>query len=362
VLQQLASTNQNNDQPVVAAGVFRPIDTARIARELKIEAVARDRGGHNLPETGDNNLDALERKIIQTIDGERAWQGRELLNSLRAYAAQLVSYSVPEEFPKLQIHAKHALASLSVAAGRAPNDLLPLQKRYVAARDALEEFRSRNRLSRSARDPARGWSTLGLLFIFGAMESMLTGFFFTNGREFGLVDAIRMAVEISLMNVAFSFLLGLGPCRWRNHRRSFVSTSGLFVTLAGIAFIVALHLFAAHLRVATPLGGEGRAFASILGSIQRVFWARPDMASFCLLGMSLVIAFGAIWKGYVFDDPYPRYGTTHRRAKSAREQYQRAHCDLFDELSEIEEDSVRSAQCGHCELTRISTDGYRCAC
>jgi hypothetical protein len=177
VLQQLASTNQNNDQPVVAAGVFRPIDTARIARELRIEAVARDRGRHNLPETGDNNLDGLEQKIIQTIDGERAWQGRELLNSLRAYAAQVVSYSVPEEFPKLQIHAKHALASLSVAAGRAPNDLLPLQKRYVAARDALEEFRSRNHLSRSARDPARGWSTLGLLFIFVAMESMLTGFF-----------------------------------------------------------------------------------------------------------------------------------------------------------------------------------------
>jgi hypothetical protein len=65
VLQKLVSVVRNNDQPAVAPGFLRPIDTARIARDFKIEAIAGDRGEHNLPETRDANLDAIEQKIIQ---------------------------------------------------------------------------------------------------------------------------------------------------------------------------------------------------------------------------------------------------------------------------------------------------------
>jgi hypothetical protein len=103
VLQQLASIIQNDGQSAIAAGFFRPIDTARIARDFKIEVIARDRGRHNLPETRDSNLDVLEQKIIQKIEGEWTCQGDELLNSLRAYGARLVSYSIPGEFSRLQI-------------------------------------------------------------------------------------------------------------------------------------------------------------------------------------------------------------------------------------------------------------------
>jgi hypothetical protein len=115
VLQKRLASN--NDQSTVAVGFFPPINTASIARDLKIEAVARDRGRHDLPGTHDTNLDALEQKIIQKIEGEWARQGDELLNGLRACAARLVSYSIPGEFFRLQIQAEHVLAWLRVATG-----------------------------------------------------------------------------------------------------------------------------------------------------------------------------------------------------------------------------------------------------
>jgi hypothetical protein len=349
VLQKFAPIIQNNDQPAAVAGFFRPIDMARIARDFKIEAIARDRGRHNLPETRDNSLDAPEQKIIQKIEGEWTCQGDELLNSLRVHAAQLVSYSIPREVSRLQIQAEHVLAWLRVATGQALRHLTPLQERYLGARDELEKFGKRNRLPRPAREPSHRWTTLGLLFIFVAIESVLSGVFFARGSEFGL-GGVGTAVGISLTNVALSFLLGLGPLRWRNHRRSFISRSSLPIAIAGIASIVALHVFGAHLRVVTALVGEGKAFATAWEAIQKAPWAVSDIASVCLLAIGLIFTLGAIWKGYSFDDPYPRYGAMYRRQKSAREKYTNAYFTLFNELNEAKEDAVDQLNDG---ITRL---------
>jgi hypothetical protein len=352
VLQKLAPSIQNNDQSAVTAGFFRPIDMARIARDFKIEAIARDRGRHNLPETRDSNLDALEQKIIQKTEGEWAWQGEQLLNSLQAYAARLVGYSIPGEFLRLQIQAEHVLAWLRVAAGQALRDLSPLHERYLGARDELKKFRNQNRLSRPAREPTHRWTTLGLLFIFIAIESVLNDFFFANGSEFGFAGGVGTAVGISLTNVALSFLIGLGPSRWRNHRHRFISTSGLLITFVGIASIVALHLFAAHLWVATALVGEDKVFVTALETVQKATWVLPEIASLYFLVMGLIFAFGAIWKGYSFDDPYPRYGATYRRENSVREAYTKAYFALFSDLSETKEDTVVQLSDG---ITRLPT-------
>jgi hypothetical protein len=351
--QRLATIVQNKDQPAVAAALFPQIDTARIARDLKIETIARDRGRHDLPETRDNSLDAMEQKIIQEMEGERARQGDELLNSLRRYAARLVSYSIPGKFLRLQIQADHVLAWLRVATGQALRNLTPLQERYACANDELEQFKKRNHLSRPPREPSHLWSTLGLLFILVAIESVLGGFVFAESSEFGAVSAFGTAIGISLTSVALSFLLGLGPSRWRNHRRSFISRSGLLITIAGFSSIVVLHLCAAQLRVVTGPVAEGKTFAAVWEAIQRAPWAVPDIASACLVGMGSIFALGAIWKGHCFDDPYPRYGAACRRKTLAWEEYSNAYFDLFNELSNVKEDTVAQLNDGIARLPQF---------
>ena len=300
VLKTLALITHDNDQPAIAPGLFRPIDTVRIARDLKIEVVARDRGRHNLPVTQDSTFDAFEQKLIQKVEGERASQGGELLNNLRTYADKLVSYSIPGEVLRLHIQAQHVLSWLRVATGQALRRLTPLHERYLRARDELNDFRNRNQLSRPAQEFMHRWTTSALLVIFIAIESVFNGLFFAKGSV-GPVGDIGTAIEISLTNVALAFLLGLGPARWRNHRDVVISTSGLFATLSGIVSIGALHLFAAHLRVSTTLVAENKVFGAALEAIRKTPWALPDIASFYFIGMGLIFALGAIWIGYSFD-------------------------------------------------------------
>jgi hypothetical protein len=357
VLQKRLASN--NDQSTVAVGFFPPINTASIARDPKIEAVARDRGRHDLPGTHDTNLDALEQKIIQKIEGEWARQGDELLNGLRACAARLVSYSIPGEFFRLQIQAEHVLAWLRVATDQAPRDLTSLQEKYLSARDELKRFRNRNSLCRPVRQRARRWSAIGVLFIFAAIESVLVAFFFAKGTDVGLVDGVCTAVVVSLTNVALSFLLGLGPSRWCNHRDQVISTSGLLITLAGIGIMGTLHLFAADLRLASALAGKYGSFAVASENIQEASWALIDTTSFYIVVIGLIFALGAIWKGYSFDDPYPLYGATYRRERLALKEYADAHFALLGELGEVKEDTVVQLNGGVSRLPhfrQIATD------
>jgi hypothetical protein len=346
----LMTAVRNNEQPNVVPGFLRPIDTDRIARDFNLESAASERARKELPESGDTSFDSVEHRIVQKIESEWAWQGGELLNNLRAYADRLTGYSIPAEFLKLQLQAEDTLARLRVVAGRALAELAPLQESYVGARDELNDFRKKNRLSRPAREYSRRWTTLGLLFILVAVESVLNGFFFAKGSAFGLVGGIGTAIGISITNVAFSFLIGLWPARWKNHRNFFVQVIGLLFTIAGTVVILGLHLFAAHFRTATAIVGEDRAFNVAIEAMLKSPWAISDLSSVYLFAMGVLFAISAIWKGYTLDDPYPRYGAVHRQATAAREAYTDVHLDLFEDLESIKDDAVESLDAG---ITRL---------
>jgi hypothetical protein len=343
----------SNEQATAAVGIFTPIDTAGFARDFKIEGIARERGKRNLPETHDTKVDALEQKIIQKIEDEWMRQGGELLNSLQAFAGRLVSCSVPGEFLRLQIKAEHVLAWLRVATGKALRDLTSLQRDYLSARDELERFRKRNNLCRPVQMPANRWAAAGHLFIFAAIESVLSAVFFAESTKVGLAGGISAAVIVSLTNVALAFLFGLGPLRWRNHRDRFISTSGRLFTLAGIVIIVVLHLFGLHFCVAVPFVGDDGFFAFAAEVLHKASWASLDATSFYILGLGMVFALGAMWRGYSFDDPYPQYGATCRREKSALEAYASGRFALLGELGEVIEDTVVQIDDGSLRLPQF---------
>jgi hypothetical protein len=69
--------------------LLRPIDTGALERELNLKEVGSQRGMKELPDTTDDIFDAVEQTIVQRVVSEWTWQGEELINNLRAYAARL---------------------------------------------------------------------------------------------------------------------------------------------------------------------------------------------------------------------------------------------------------------------------------
>ena len=339
-LKKFANAILGNQSPSTVQGFLRPIDTARIAGDIDLDRLARDRGRNELPDSTAATPDSVEQQITQRIVAEWTWQGQELIHNLRAYADRLIGYSIQSELQKLQLTANNALARLRDANHRAEADLGPLREAYISARDELERFRSRHRLERSARNPARRWTTFGLLFILIGIESCLNGFFFAKGSAHGYLGGIGTAIGISLTNVIFAFGIGIGPSRWVNHRNLMLKLLGLAATMGGAAAVLGLHAFAAHFREATAAVGEERAMLTAIHTFVRSPTSLTDLNSFYLFGLGVIFAFSAYWKGYTFDDPYPGYGALFRRTSDARDAYSDEHVALFKDLEDLKEQAV----------------------
>jgi hypothetical protein len=327
-------------------GYLRPIDTDEIARKLRIDAEGAERGAREQPSPDSLSLDAIEQRIVQTLESEWTFHGSDLINNLRAYGSRLIAVSVQTELVNLELTAQNTLARLRDANHRAEAELGPLREAYVSCRDELRDFREKHKLKRAARNPARRWTTFGLLFLLIGVEAGFNGFFFAKGSELGLLGGVGTAIGISFVNVLFAFIVGLFPMRWFNHRNYLVKLFGLIVTVICLVGLVALHGFAAHYRDATAAVGEDRAFETAVHTLKTAPLTLADLNSFYLFGIGLLWAFLAIWKGATFDDPYPRYGAHYRRAAAAREAYSDEHAFLFEDLEAIKEDTVAQLEAG----------------
>src|SRR5262249_1078937 len=153
---------------------------------------------------------------------------------------------------------------------------------------------------------------------------------------------IGIAVGISIVNVIFSFMLGLWPARWINHRNWLVKILALLTTIAGIGGLILLHGFAAHYRDAVAALGEAQGMTAALNSLPHSPWLLADMNSYYLFGLGLLAAITAFYKGCTFDDPYPFYGAKSRAVEDAREAYSDEHAELFDGLAEIKDDTIQN--------------------
>jgi hypothetical protein len=339
-LQDALEAIRGSEKPATVPGFLRPIDTGAIVRQLNIEATAKKRGRSDMPPSDASTPDAIEQQIIQKIESEWTWQGCELINNLRAYKQRLASYGVQSEFTRLVVRAKDTLTQLREADHRAEAELGPLREDYLAAREELDNFKTKNRLVRPVHLHPRRWTTFGFLFVLVAFESMANGIFFAKGSEFGLLGGIGTAVVISIINIAWCFVLGLWPIRWIKHRNFAVKLIGFLLSLAGIVGVVGLHAFAGHYRDAMAAVGEDDALRVAIATLQANPWVLANLNSYYLFAMGLLFGLLSIYKGATFDDPYPGYGPVSRRHEAIREEYSDQHAELFDGLALIKDETI----------------------
>jgi len=334
-------------------GFLRPLDTDQIAKVLKVEELGDKQGKQNLPLSETESFDAVEQTIVQKLESEWSWQGGELLNHLRSYAVRLAGYSIDAEFTKLQLQANATITNLRAISHQAEAELGPLREHFLATREELKNFKTSHQLVRPSRAPSNRWTSFGLLFVLLAIESTLNGIFFAKGSDYGLIGGIGTAIGISLVNVALAFSLGLGPARWTKHNNYVLKAVGSLAFMMGLSLLTVLHAFAAHLREATAsFIDEDEAARAAWQALLHNPLHINDPNSAYLFALGMLFAALAIYKGYMFDDPFPGYGAVTRRFAKARDAYSNEHALLFEDLEEAREDVISSLSDG---IQRIPT-------
>lgn len=359
VFEKVKKWAKGDGVPPPVAGLMDPIDAERLADELRLSVRGQENGAQELPPTSGIVLDSVEEEVVGHTTAEWTLQSKHLITMLRAYRDRLAELNAGAELAQLRLAAASAQVKFRQHKHEGRGELARLRRAYVEARDELAAFRARHRLSRPARDPTNRWTTAGLLIVMIAVESVMNGLFFAKGSEHGLLGGVGIAFGISMVNVLACFFLGLGPARFINWRGWFVRGVSALVTVAGLGVVLALHLFAGHLRDATAASGETQAYGIAITQILSDPFRLADITSWYLFGLGTLFGLLSFWKGYRYDDPYPFYGEVYRRERRATDRYDDEHADFFGDLEKVRDDLIERFEDGIANIPEYAAKGQQ---
>lgn len=186
-------------------------------------------------------------------------------------------------------------------------------------------FRVQNRITEQAVYPeSRVWH-FAIIILLSFLETCMNAFFYENAQ--GLLGGFAVAAGVAVVNMAGALVLGIG-FRYKNLRASDKRALGWACLAVFIVLTIYCNaLFAAfrgeYQQLADPTDPRQirAAFTLATEAASRVFIFNmhfPDLMSFILFGLGLLLSSFAFYKGYTIDDKFPGYGAKDRAVKAAR--------------------------------------------
>jgi hypothetical protein len=287
---------------------FPPVDILRYRTQLDLDREGSQNGSRNLPAPDNLTFDAVEQRIVTSIESERSKAHEIYIINMRAYGERLRALRIHALLQRAAVAAEEARTDFSDASNSGKDRLFELERTLTERSRELEKFRAENRLDRPSNRPESRILHFGIVAVLLVVESVLNGLFFARGLAFGYVQGIGEAAIIAGLNVGSGLVLGAFFLRRLHHRRALWALLGCIGTFAYGCFAIALNLGVAHYRDA--LGGPDPENAATLAwrSLQAQPFHVADINSLLLLVMGMSFSVIAMVDGYKMDDPYPGYG------------------------------------------------------
>ena len=166
------------------------------------------------------------------------------------------------------------------------------------------------------------------------VETALNAGLFAQGSEGGLLGGGAVALGVSAINLAGSFLIGYKLVPYKNRNDLISKTFGYFSFISWLLLIVTLNLVAGHFREAMIVAnGE-----NVGNLVTQLFVNNPfglkDIQSWYLLLVGLIFSTIAFADGYSFDDPFPDFGRIYRQYELEAQLLADAITDELDYLQD----------------------------
>ena len=305
---------------VSTVSIFPEIDSNKIASDLNVIEKGNQRGIENLPKTDDESLDPVESEIVEEINRLRAMGINRFEEHMETYARRL--REVGNSKAELRTLAETAITDYQTSIAIHREALANHRERVMGRFLELKWFIADNGLRRTAHDRKNIFFTCSLILFMVLIESVMNGYFFAAGHEYGLIGGTMFAIIISVINVGFSLVAGIYS-HYVNHIKAHKKIFGIAVILSIVAGGIIFNLFVAHFRdsISRSQGDWRQALAYGVETFSSNMFLLGNIETWLLFLVGMLICIIAFWKGYTFFDPYPDYDRIYHRWESARDQY-----------------------------------------
>jgi len=316
---------------------FPVIDHDELVLELDVETLSKQAARENKPLSSSTSPDANELKFKEDLSRRAFQSGNRVKQSLTDLRDSMLNTSIAKEVSEIDVMTSTFERKISSGFQSKLSHLKSLEDDYRQLNDDINHFKKTNSLRRTACYPESHIFTIALLVLALILESSLNGVFFAEGSDAGLIGGLVTALGISFINILFGFSIGLFVLRYKNHIIKFKAVLSYLVMLLAVVFSIVFNLLVGHYREAlshNPDDAHSVAVENFSNGIMTIY----DVQSWFLISIGLIFFGLAIYKGYKFDDEYPKYGKISRNREQLKDEIVFEKQDIYDEFDNLHDE------------------------
>jgi len=298
------------------------IDKDKVRKNLQLETLGQKDGLDNIPssESLDKDLTAVESQVIAMC--------QDKLDKVAKTTSYALSY-LDDELEKLYMEIgepdfrrvkQDGNFKIKELKQTARSKLTDARKEERQQYGYLAFFKRSNGITRGAEYPESKILGYGLLLFIVVLETIINSYFFARASDFGLLGGAMQAAMVSIVNVAWSFIMAVIAYRALHYRSAFKKLAGMVGVTVHIVTAIVINLAVAHYRDLIAINPDA-AMQLTLEKMRQAPLELETLDAALLLIIGCAISVISVWKGYTFDDRYPGYGEQHRKYRAALRRY-----------------------------------------
>ncbi len=311
---------------------FPDVNVDALASGLSLEKRGTADGKLNIPASDAEPFTRAEQEALDRVRSVRKRGLDHYENQISAYESRIRGARAERE--EIELRAGQVRATMAVASDKWRNLLTNERRSLTGFQEKLDAYRTAHGIKgppRMRKNPWLMWGTLLLVMLF---EVALSGFLFAQKNVMGLVGGMGVALVISLVNIGFSLLLGLGS-RYLNLRSSLAKLLGGFAVLFFLVFTLSLNLTVSHFRDALEILPWDQAAFAAIANLKTELLGVKSFNSWIIFFFGVFVSLIAFIEGLFWFDRHPGYNQVYEDTEEAIDVYSESYEEAQDDLEKI---------------------------
>lgn len=332
-------TINSNYIPADSGHVFPHLNIDDILKNISVESLAAEAALKKQPSTDCFASDANERMIALPFHENIAFATNKISDTILGYNRRISEINLDADFENIKHHPENIIHQTKRNIGEFSDLLSNLKNQKDTLQTEFVEFKTRNNLNRDAKYPDSLFFHYSLLPFILIIESILNGYFFAKGHDFGLIGGTLQAFIVAFLNVMSAFYAGKFVLPYINHNNTKLRTIGLLSVPMYLSWALTFNCLVAHYRDQLGILSENAAISAITSFAHSPFHFY-GFDSWLLFFLGILFSVIALLDGYKSDDKYPGFGELTRKLRRAEDDYYLEKQNIINKLGKLHEAAI----------------------
>ena len=331
--------------------IFTDVNVKQIEEKINLKENATNDGKNNLPRSSSVTFSNCESEAIISADEFRNSQVSKAVDYLNSIKGKIIDSTAKlgQQHFYIDEFKNRIDQTLTTAEAKLSN----LKSAYTTQNNEVRNFKLENKLNREPKSLTTfnimiAMAVIAVLFY---IELQVNANLLAPAMASGLKEGMAIAAAVAGLNVFVSFAVGFYALKNFHHVHSFrknISKFGLSIYLLFITYLNwslgayrAIHEATGENLIDAIMGNSTSTGSAIVGNPALPWSVDLTFTSLILVFVGIGFALASLIDGYLFNDPYPGYGSVGKDRNENQKEINRMREHLSSEITTLFKNEIR---------------------